>query len=80
MQNSHCVYRNSEKGEALSAFNVLQFLGHVWLFVTPQTAAHPTPLSMECFRQEDWSGLPFPTPCTINGEVQMEAMLVKIFY
>ena len=32
------------------------------LFVTPWTEAHQTPLSMEFFRQEDWSGLPFPSP------------------
>ena len=32
------------------------------LFATPQTTAHPAPLSMEFSRQESWSGLPFPTP------------------
>ena len=26
------------------------------------TVAHQAPLSMGCFRQEYWSGLPFPTP------------------
>ena len=35
---------------------------HVWLFVTPWTAAHQAPLSMEFSRQETWSGLPFSTP------------------
>ena len=29
---------------------------------TPQTVAHQAPLSMEIFRQEYWSGLPFPPP------------------
>ena len=29
---------------------------------TPQTAACQAPLSMEFFRQEYWSGLPFPSP------------------
>ena len=29
---------------------------------TPWTIARQTPLSMELFRQEYWSGLPFPTP------------------
>ena len=28
----------------------------------PGTAVHQPPLSMEFFRQEYWSGLPFPTP------------------
>ena len=30
--------------------------------VTPQTIAHPAPLSMEFFRQGYWSGLTFPSP------------------
>ena len=34
----------------------------VWLFVTPWTIAHQTPLSVEFSRQEYWSGLPFPSP------------------
>ena len=31
-------------------------------FVTPWTAACQAPLSMGFFRQEYWSGLPFPSP------------------
>ena len=31
-------------------------------FETPWTVAHKAPLSVEFPRQEDWSGLPFPTP------------------
>ena len=31
------------------------------LFVTPWTVAHQAPLSTGFFRQEYWSGLPFPT-------------------
>ena len=34
-------------------------LSHVWLYVTPWTVAHQSPLSMEFSRQEFWSGLPF---------------------
>ena len=30
--------------------------------VTPRTVACQAPLSMEFFRQEYWSGLPFPLP------------------
>ena len=37
-------------------------LSCVWLFVTPRTAAHQAPLSPEFYRQEYWSGLPFPSP------------------
>ena len=35
---------------------------HVWLFVTPWTIAHQTPLSLGFSRQEYWSGLPCPPP------------------
>ena len=37
-------------------------VSHVQLFATPWTVAHQAPLSMEFFRQEYWSGLPFPFP------------------
>ena len=35
-------------------------LSHVQLCVTPETAAHQAPPSLGFFRQEHWSGLPFP--------------------
>ena len=41
---------------------VLQALGHIRRFATPQTAGHQAPLSTGFSRQEDWSGLPFPPP------------------
>ena len=31
-------------------------------FATPWTVTHQAPLSMGFFRQESWSGLPFPSP------------------
>ena len=34
----------------------------VWLFATPWTVAHQTPLSMGFSREEDWSRLSFPPP------------------
>ena len=37
-------------------------LSCVQLFATPWTAAFQAPLSMEFSRQENWSGLPFPSP------------------
>ena len=46
-------------------FLVLDYLcvsSRVWLFVTPRTVAHQTPLSMECSRQEYWNRFPFPPP------------------
>ena len=38
------------------------FLSRVQLFVNPWTVAHQAPLSMEFYRQDYWSGLPFPSP------------------
>ena len=37
-------------------------LSRVWLFATPWTVAYQAPPSMGSSRQEDWSGLPFPSP------------------
>ena len=34
----------------------------VWDSATPWTVIFQAPLSMEFFRQQYWSGLPFPTP------------------
>ena len=34
---------------------------HIRLFVTPWTVAQQAPLSMGFFRQEYWSGVPFPS-------------------
>ena len=39
-------------------------LSPVWLFATPWTAAHQAPPSMGFSRQEYWSGVPLPSPCT----------------
>ena len=39
---------------------------HVQLFVTPWTVACQAPLSMEFSRQQYWSGLPFPTPNSVE--------------
>ena len=35
---------------------------HVWLLATPWTAAHQAPPAMGFSRQEDWSGVPLPSP------------------
>ena len=39
----------------------MKWLSHVLLFATPWTVAYQPPLSMGFFRQEYWSGLPFPS-------------------
>ena len=41
---------------------LLSRFSHVRLCATPQTAARQAPLSLGFSRQEQWSGLPFPSP------------------
>ena len=41
---------------------MLSHFNRVRLCVTLETAAHQAPLSLGFFRQEHWSGLPFPSP------------------
>ena len=41
---------------------MLSRFSHIWLCVTPWTAAHQAPLSTGFSRQECCSGLPFPSP------------------
>ena len=40
----------------------MKSLNCVRLFATPWTVAHEVPPSLGFSRQEDWSGLPFPSP------------------
>ena len=42
--------------------SMLSHFSHVRLYVTPQTAAHQTPLSLGFSRHDHWSGLSFPSP------------------
>ena len=46
----------------ISPYGCVCVVSHVWFFVTPWTVAYHVHLSMEFFRQEYWSGLPFPPP------------------
>ena len=43
---------------------------------TPWIVAHLAPLSMELFRQEYWSGLPFPSPGDLSDPGIQPASLV----
>ena len=47
---------------SLESYMRAQLLSHVRLFVTLWTVARHGPLSMGCFRQEYWSGLPILSP------------------
>ena len=46
---------------------VLQLCSRVQLFVVLWTIARQASLPMELFRQEYWSGLPFPPPGDLPG-------------
>ena len=51
------------KSEVSFALQVkVKSLSRVRLFVTPWTVAYQAPPSMGFYRQEYWSGLPFPSP------------------
>ena len=50
----------SQKPKSLPLLLLLSCFSHVWLCVTPLTAANQAPLSLRFSRQEHWSGLPFP--------------------
>ena len=53
-------------------------LSRVWLFVTPWTVTYEAPLSMGFFRQEYWSGLPFPSPTnTYKGMGNLKRILLS---
>ena len=41
---------------------LLSCFSHVQLCATPKTAAHQVPPSLGFSRQDQWSGLPFPSP------------------
>ena len=41
---------------------MLSHFSRVRLCATPYTAAHQAPSSLGFFRQEHWSGVPFPSP------------------
>ena len=47
-------------------------LSRVQLFVTPWTVAYQAPLSTGFSRQEDWSGVPLPSP--ISGEASIQIL------
>ena len=54
----------------------------VQLFATPWTVACQAPLSMEFFKQEYWSGLPFPPPVGFPDpgmEVASPALVGRFF-
>ena len=59
-----------------------QLLSCVQLFVIPCVVVHQAPLSMGFFRQEYWSGLPFPPPGDLPnpGIEPISAVLADEFF
>ena len=54
----------------------MRLLSRVRLFVTPWTVAFQAPVSMECSKQEYWSGSPFPTPGDLpNPEIELASLV-----
>ena len=54
-------------------------LSHVQLLMTPWTVAHQSPLSMEIFRQEFLSGLPFPSPGDLPDRTRVSCIIGRFF-
>ena len=54
-------------------------LSHVWLLVTPWTAAYQAPPPMGFSRQEDWSGVPLPSPTHSIGDIYIHECRISCF-
>ena len=50
---------------------LLNHFSHVRLCATPRTVVRQALLFVRCFRQENWSGLPFPSP-TLDWELSVK--------
>ena len=64
-RTSKSMLNNSGKSYSLQDSMVkvkVKSLSHVRFFATPWTVAYQAPPSIQFSRQEDWSGLPFPSP------------------
>ena len=56
---------------------LLSRFSRVQLCATPQTAAHQVPLSLGFSRQEQWNGLPFPSPMHKNEKWKWSRSVVS---
>ena len=64
--------------KTLYTLSEAKLLSHVRLFVTPWTVAYQASQSMECSRQEYWSGLPFPSPGDLpNPGIELESLALQ---
>ena len=56
----------------------MKSLSHVQLFATPWTVAYQAPPSIEFSRQENWSGLPFPSPGDLpNPGIELKSPILQ---
>ena len=65
--------KNKVEGPILKYIKTLlkvKLLSRVRLFVTPWTVAYQVPPSMGFYRQEYWTGLPFPSPDLPNQGIE----------
>ena len=62
-----CLHPSLSQPLSSSFPSVLSCFSPVWLFVTMWTVAHQALLSIGFFRQEYWSGLPFPSPGDLSS-------------
>ena len=53
-------------------------LSRVHLFVTPWTIAYQAPLSMGFSRQENWSGVPFPSPGDLLAKDRLASHFLSV--
>jgi len=64
--------------KTLYTLSEAKLLSHVRLFATPWTVAYQASQSMECSRQEYWSGLPFPSPGDLpNPGIELESLALQ---
>ena len=57
---------------------VFSHFSHIRLFATLWTVAHHAPLFTGFFRQEYWSGLPFPLPGDLpNPEIKLASFALQ---
>ena len=60
---------------------MLSHFSYVQLLAIPWTVAHQAPLSLGFFRQEHWSGLPFPSPGDLpNPAIEPKSSTLQILY
>ena len=66
-------------GRFLSTQDISLLVVQSWLLATPWTAAHEAPQSTRFLRQEQWSGMPFPSP-SLLPTVQRQQIFPRLSF